>query len=325
LPPFAHPSTGVPRFPNRCPVRSPRRWRRPPGTTDSVADGLGNQSFFGPPYLSFGRFGSGSNLPGYMFATASFAHTFKNDFSNTDDELSQSDVSIWLPLVPLNYDRFHLIAGFGYRSTWTDSTIPELLPENDLNAFRFPIAFVHDISERWIWGGFVMPAYAGEASSWNTDGFSFSAVLGVAHAYSRYFNIAGGLYYYNGFGDQFVLPGVAFTWRPNANTEVYLMPPFGGVTYMAGDWMLGLYGHYDPATYNVSADEEAPNRDVRLFNFRVGAKVERQLYGFAYAYLAGGYSFGRNLEITRQGTDDHILDENIKAAPYILFGINGRF
>ena len=283
------------------------------------------QNLLGMPSFSFGRMGAATDLPGYAVGTAYHLHQFKSDFEDGGGDLRSDDFSLWTPVLPVNLGDFHLFGFASYRATWFRSSLPELLPGNDLNVFRFPVAFVHDVSERWMWGGFVMPGYGGAASSWNSEGFSLSALLGAAYAWSPRFNLGAGVLYYTGFNQSYVAPGVGFTWRPVDDWELFLIPPSAGITCSINEkTLLSAGGTYDSARWNFAADGAAPERNIHIRRVRVGLKLERQIGGPVWGYVSGGYSLFRKLEIEdRDGT--LLREEDIEPAPYVQVGVNARF
>lgn len=297
---------------------------------DSVAETLppategefGEQDWFGPPYIRFGRKNADSSLPGYAFAAGSYTYRAETDFDSLPGEVSSDDFSIWAPYAAINKEEFHLFAFINYSATKYDTSVPNLLTEDTLQAIYAPVVFIHDISEDWIWGGMVMPSYSGSDSS--SDNFAISAALGVGYGYSDNLDLFAGVYYYHGFGEDYILPGAAFIWRPAPRWEAYLLPPIGGVSYSINDrWMVSLYGQYHSPTWHVKADSDGPDRDINVSSLRIGAKVEYNLHGWLWAFAGAGYSIGQELDI--EDTDDHTLQkDDIDATPFVQIGFTLR-
>jgi hypothetical protein len=106
---------------------------------------------------------------------------------------------------------------------------------------------------------------------------------------------------------------------------VFLLPPTGGVSYSIDDrTVLSLIGSYDSGRWNIAADGAGPERNVYVRNVRAGVKLERHLFGLAWGYLHGGYSFLRKLEIDDQD-ENSLVDEDIKPGPFLQVGLNARF
>jgi hypothetical protein len=302
---------------------------------DSVADTIAptteesvdKQKWFGPPYIKFGRNFSNSLLPGYTIGTASYTHKFTSDFDDQSlGDVSSDIFSIWAPFLALNNDQYHLFAWINYGSNkykvGNNSSV-NLLPESTMQSIYMPVVFIHDVSEKWLWGGMVMPTYSGTGS--NSDNFAISGAVGVGYTYSPDLQLFGGVYYYNGFNDDTILPGAGFIWRPNDRWEAFLLPPIGGVSYSINDNLLvGLYGQYESPTWHAEADDLGPKRDVNMKSLRIGLKLEYHIHEWFWAYAAGGLSMGQTLEV--ENSHNHKLQKSdIDASPYVQVGLNIRF
>lgn len=294
-------------------------WARPISTTP-VED---SQPFFGAPQLSFGRGGSASDLPGYTFGTALWLHQFDADFDTLGGEVDADDFSVWLPVAPLNFGNMHLVTMFNYRSTRFNTSVPNMLTDETLHTLRMPVVLLNDASEDWLWGGMIMPSFSGDLGS--SDNFSIAAAVGAGYVFSPTLKIFGGAYYSHGFDDDFLIPGFMFTWRPTPKWEAYLLGPIGGVTYSINDsWLISVFGQYDAPTWHVDADALGPDRDIKVSSMRVGLKVEHRFNDLCWAYLAGGLSFARNLEIEDLQSNS-LQEDDIDAAPFVQFGLNLRY
>ncbi len=294
--------------------------------TPCADSGFESQSWYGPPHLQFARNDSDTNLPGVPLAMISYSHTFSGDFDRLPGDVSMDRFSFWAPVAPLNYNDMHLFAFFNYTATRYDTSAPEnalMLPEDTLNSLWLPLLFVHDVSSQWMWGAMVMPTYAGSSSS--SDNFTISAALGAGYSYSPNLEIFAGAYYAHDYGDDFIIPGIAFTWRPAPRWKTYLMGPAAGVSYSVNDNLLvSLYGRYNSSTWYVKADGSGPDRNVSMSSMRVGLKAECQLHSKLWGYLAGGYAFAQELDV--DDTDnDRIQKSDIDPSPFIECGLNLRF
>jgi len=302
---------------------------------DSVADTIApatdehvsNQKWFGPPYIKFGRNSSSTLLPGYTVGTAAYTHKFTSDFDDKSlGDVSSDIFSIWAPFLALNREQYHLFAWINYGTNKYkvgNNTSLNMLPESTMQSIYMPVVFIHDISEKWLWGGMVMPTYSGTGS--NSDNFAISGAAGVGYTYSPQLQLFGGVYYYNGFNDDLLLPGAGFIWRPNERWEVTLLPPIGGVSYSINDNLLvSLYGQYESPTWHAEADDLGPKRDVNMKSLRIGLKLEYNIHEWFWAYAAGGLSMGQSLEV-ENSNNDTLQKSDIDASPYVQVGLNIRF
>ena len=302
---------------------------------DSVADSIapvidesaGQQKWFGPPYIKFGRNNSDTLLPGYTVGTASYTHKFTADFDDKSlGDVSSDIFSIWVPFLALNKDQYHLFAWINYGTNkykvGNDAGI-NMLPESTMQSIYLPVVYIHDVSENWLWGGMVMPSYAGTHS--NSDNFAISGAVGVGYTYSPNLQLFGGAYYYTGFNDQLFIPGAGFIWRPNDHWEAFILPPIGGVSYSINDnWLVSLYGQYETPTWHAEADELGPDRNVNMRSLRIGLKLEYNLHEWIWAYAAGGLSMGQALKVDN-ANNDTLQKSDIAASPYVQVGLNIRF
>ncbi len=169
----------------------------------------------------------------------------------------------------------------------------------------------------------IMPSFSGDLSS--SDNFSISAAVGAGYVFSPTLKIFGGAYYTHGFGEDTIIPGLMFTWRPTPKWEAYFMGPMGGINYSVNEnWVVSAFGQYDSPTWHIDADAFGPDRDIKVSSLRVGLKLERRFNDLCWAYLAGGYSFARELEI--EDVYNHSLQEDdIDAGPFVQFGLNLRY
>ncbi len=302
---------------------------------DSVADSIAPttedssayQSFFGPPYIKFARRNSDTLLPGYTIGTSSYLHRFSSDFDKSGlGEVSADEFSLWTPIAAFNKDDFHLFAWIGYdalKYNVKNNSTANLLTEHTLQSISMPIVFIHDVSEKWLWGAMVMPTYAGTNSS--SDNFAISVAAGAGYTYNPDLEVFAGVYYYNGFGDDLLIPGVAFIWRPAPRWEAYLLPPIGGVTYSVTDkFLLNFFGQYDAPTWHVNSDKHGPDRDISMNGLRLGLRAEYHVGSFFWAYAAGGVAVGQTMEI--EDADDNTLQKSdIDPSPFVQVGLNIRF
>ena len=304
---------------------------------DSVSDSIapvidsdttaGQQDWFGPPYIKFARKNSDTLLPGYTVGTTSYTHRFTSDFDQSElGDVSSPRFSFWTTVAAFNQEEFHLFAWLGYGANKYETggnSVPNLLTDHTMQSLSMPIVFLHDISQKWLWGAMVMPSYSGTHSS--SDNFSISVAAGVGYTYSPSLEVFAGVYYYNGFGDDLIIPGAAFIWRPAPRWEVFLLPPIGGVSYSVNEkFLISFYGQYDSPTWHVKADKNGPDRDIQMSGLSLGLKGEYHLGSYFWAYAGAGVTVGQELDI--EDTDNHTLqNSDVDMSPFIQIGLNARF
>lgn len=299
-------------------------WAQDLTTTPDAGTPEIRQNVFGAPVLKFGRDAAGSMLPGYTVGTVAYRHQFESDFDSLPGEVSSDQITAGIPILPLNFGSTHIIAGLLYEGTKFNTTGTTMLTEDSLHDISLPVVFLNDHSEKWIWGGMVMPSFSGDLSS--SENFAISAAAGVGYAFSPTLTLAGGVYYSHGIDDDnFVIPGVVFTWRPNDRIEVFFFGITGGISYAINeDLIVSLFGEYDPAEWHVEADEYGPDRNIEVDTFSVGLKLERRISELFWIRASGGYSFAREMTIENL-KGSKIQESDIDGGPFVQAGLNLRF
>jgi len=293
-------------------------------TVPDAEASIGGQNWFGPPYIQFARKNSDTILPGYAVGTMSYTHRFTSDFDSLPGDISSDQFNLWTPVMGFNRDELHLFAWLGYGANKYDTSVPNLLTDHTMQSLSMPIVFIDDVSEKWLWGAMVMPSYAGTDST--SDNFSISVAAGVGYSYSSDLEVFAGVYYWNGFGDDLIIPGAAFIWRPAPRWEAFLLPPIGGVSYSVNEnWLLSLYGQYDSPTWHVSADAMGPSRDINMSSLRIGVKAEYQMHKVLWAYLGAGVSMFQQLEVEGTAFNNTLQKSDIDVSPFVQVGLNVRF
>jgi len=264
-----------------------------------------------------------SKLPGRTLGTIGYRHEFSSDFDSLAGDVSVNDASLWGPLPPFKVGDINVMSFFGYRWTQFDTSTNNLLSEDSLQILRLPVVALYEPADKWIAGAMVMPSYSGDLSS--SDNFSISAALGAGYKVNSEFTLFGGVYYSDGFDDSTIIPGLAFTWNPNDNWDVFLLGPFGGIRYSVNDsWTLTLEGQYDAPTWHVEADSSGPDRDITMSSFRLGLKSEHRMGRFGWGYLSAGYIFAREVDIENLSSDT-LQKDDIDSGAYIQTGFNLKF
>lgn len=283
----------------------------------------GSSGFFNSPVLKFGSGRGEPGGPGIPVGNLSYTHLFSSDFDTFDGDVSVDEFSLITPLASIKVGGAYVIPMLTYRSTQFDTDATTLLTEDTLHQIRVPIAVLYEPTDRWIVGGMVMPAFAGDLG--NSDNFSISGALGAGYEYSSELSIFGGVYYFNGYDESYAIPGLGFTWNPNDQWQVYFLGPVAGVSYNVNDrWTVSLTGQYISPTWNVEADELGPDRDITVKGMRVGLKTEHHLGKYAWGYATVGYSFLREMEIEDLDSNE-LQQDDIDAGLFLETGLTIRF
>jgi opacity protein-like surface antigen len=294
-----------------------------PAETVAVSDAANRGFRVGRPDFQFGRVPGDSKLPGYPLASFSYLHQFEADFDSSEGNLSFNEASLWAPVLPAGYDDLYLFVMLGYRYTEFDTSVVNVVPSDGLHTIRLPIVLLNDCSEDWFLGAMVMPTFAGDLSS--DDGFYISAAAGGGRSFGPHLRVLGGIYYSHIYGEETVIPGIMFSWRPAPDWELYFYGPMGGISYrVSDDWILSLSGRWNSPEWNVQADSRGPGRDIELSGLRVGLKLEGRLYDRIWGFVTGGVTILQEMKIEDESGRD-LLDEDIDSAVFVRTGLNFRF
>ena len=238
-------------------------------------------------------------------------------------EVQADEFTLMTPLASIRVGDAYVIPMLSYRWNEFSTSTPNLLPESSLHQIRMPIAVLYQPADRWLVGGMIMPAFAGDLS--NSDNFSIAGALGAAYEYSDDLTILGGLYYFNGYDESYTVGGPGFLWKATDKLQAYWMGPIAGLSYSVNDnWNLSLTAKYDSPIWNVEPDDLGPERDISITSVQVGLKSEHKLGKYLWGYATVGYSFLREMEIedlksTPLQTDD------IDSGLFVETGLTLRF
>jgi len=292
-----------------------------PLTNDARPTGWGR--LMEVPDFNFGNSSGDRNGPGLPLAQISYGHFFSANFDTLGGDMIADEFTLRAPLASLRIGDAYVIPMLTYRWNQFSTSTPNLLPESTLHQIRMPIAILYQPADRWLIGGMVMPAFSGDLR--NSDNFSIAGALGAASQYSDDLTILGGLYYFNGHDESYVVGGPGFMWQATDKLQAYLMGPIAGLNYNVNDkWSLSLTARYDSPIWNVEGDALGPERDISINSIQVGLKSEHKLGKYAWGYATVGYAFLREMEI--EDLDSNALQtDNIDSGLFVEAGLTLRF
>lgn len=292
-----------------------------PVTTDSRPTGWGR--LMEVPDFNFGSSSGDDNGPGIPLAQISYIHYLSSDFDTLGGDITGDEFTLRTPLASIRVGEAYVIPMLTYRWNEFSTSTPNLLPESTLHQIRMPIAVLYQPSDRWLVGGMIMPAFAGDFSS--SDNFSIAGALGAAYQYNDDLTLLGGLYYFNGYDESYVVGGPGFRWQATDKLQAYLMGPIAGLDYTVSDnWLLSLSARYDSPIWNVEADSAGPDRDISITSLQVELKSEHKLGKNIWGFAAVGYSFLRDLEIEDLNSNA-LQTDDIDSGLFIETGLTLRF
>ena len=292
----------------------------------TTADRIGSTSeysgwHYGTDNMDFFK---GVGLHGIPIGELSYTALFDGDYSSLPGDVSAQEFSLLAPILPLSNGRLRLLVYLSYTATSFDTSVPNLLTEDTLHSLSVPVALLYEHSDKWMFGGIVLPGLSGDLSS-ASDAFSFSAFAGFGYKAAPNLRWFGGVFYNDGFGDNLVIPGVGLMWNPSPDLAVTILPPLAEINWrFQEDYLLTLFARYASTTWNVNADSAGPARDITMTSTRVGLRLERHLTERLWAQVSVGYAFGREMQIENLNNTT-LQRDNIDPAPFVQIGLNLRY
>lgn len=279
----------------------------------------------GAPHLEFFTRSQSdtTNLPGYFIGNASYEHQFASDFDSLPGDVSSDEFFLFGPLLPLNYNDWHLISVFLYTQTQFETSTPNLIPNSTLHSLSVPIVLLKEQGDEWVWGAMVMPSWNGDFDA--SDNSTIATAAGVGYKFSDDFRFLAGAYYSHTYGNDFFIPAVQLIYRPCKNVEAYILGNIGGVSYSVNeDWFLGASARFTSPTWKVQADAAGPERTVNVPKINLALRSEHRLYKNIWGNVSLGYSFARSLTVEDMNNNT-LSESDIKAGPFATVGLNYRF
>jgi hypothetical protein len=268
--------------------------------------------------------GANAERADILLGQVTYMSLFDADYDTLPGSVSLNEFSLLAPILPLSNGRLRLLTYLTYGATMFDTSVPNLLPEDTLHSIRLPIIFLYDYSEEWLFGAMVMPGISGDLEN-TSDAFTFSAFAGAGYKVSPTLSLLGGVFYADGFGDDFLAPGVGVIWNPSPDWSVNIMPPFASVRWnFQEDYYLSMFARFDSTTWNVGADATGPDRDVNMSSTRVGLRLERRLTERLWGQISAGYNLGREMQIENLNNLT-LQQDDIDPSPFVQIGINLRY
>ncbi|MFC4992370.1 DUF6268 family outer membrane beta-barrel protein [Rubritalea tangerina] len=295
-------------------------------TTEPIIDSSPPEGFYiGAPHLEFFTRSQSTttDLPGYFVAYAGYQHQFASDFDSLPGDVKSDEFSFLAPVLPLNYNDWHLISFLYYTQLEFKTSSPNLLPNTNLHSINLPIAIVKEHGHEWISGAFVMPSWNGDFDAGDNDGIAAGAGLG--YVFNPDFRFLVGAYYSHYYGNDFLIPVVQLIYRPCTDVEAYILGPIAGVSYSVNeDCFLGLSARFSSPTWKVKADQYGPERTINVGKVNLAFRAEHRLYKNIWGGIDLGYSFARSLKV--EDLNNNTLQESdIKPGPFASISINYRY
>lgn len=159
----------------------------------------------------------------------------------------------------------------------------------------------------------------------NSEDVIFSLLAAVAYKFSDSFSLLAGGYYSQDFGDAQVFPGVGFIWDVSERWTMSLLPPRARLSYAPNDsWRFAIEGYPDGGGWSVEA-ANGEQAGLERKAWRAGARIERKIANDGWAYVGGGWAFGRELRIEEEDSGRLLLESDVDGGAFFAVGLSFGF
>ena len=122
-----------------------------------------------------------------------------------------------------------------------------------------------------------------------------------------------------------MLPGIGFIWEINSQWTASLLPPRVRIAYSpSSDWRFSLEAYPDGGFWSVeTADGEQASLERKAL--RTGVRVERKIADNSWAYVSGGWAFGREIRIEEENGGRVPFESDVDDGAYLAVGLTFGF
>lgn len=202
---------------------------------------------------------------------------------------------------PINFGPdLSLLPTFGYEATFLryDGTLPGFpLQDEDLHTLELPLFLIHSKDgSPWICGAYLRPALSTDFDHIDSDDIFVDAAVGAAYKFSDSLYIGGGLAIQDAFGNEELIPGIAFLWAPTEDLTFQLLGPmFSAVWEATPDWKFSVDVRTAGGEWNI--DDNNRSRTLDFTSYRAGVHVHRRLVDKWWIEGGAGVTFANEMDL----------------------------
>ena len=194
--------------------------------------------------------------------------------------------------------------GLDYSLVDLDINSPEQSWSGQLHALYLPVSFTHrPENSRWFFLGQAAPGLRTDFESIDSDDFAFRSFVAAMRQINDTLVFGVGAYVSYDVDETFAVPGIGFTWKPNDEWLVSLIPPQLAVSYEpSDDWIFSL--SVRPRSFMADLDEGPGAPDLAKVKYgRLGLTAKRRLLQDPGIWLSltAGYTLYSEVELQRDG------------------------
>lgn len=189
---------------------------------------------------------------------------------------------------------------FRYEGTFLryDGTLPGFpLKDEDLHSLELPLYLIHTTpSSPWICGAYLRPALSTDFQHVDSDDIFVDAAIGAGYKFSNSFYLGGGLAIQDAFGNEELIPGIAFLWTPREDITLQLLGPVFTAEWKATpDWKLSVDVRAAGGAWNI--DDNHQSRTIDFTSYRAGLHVHRRLMDTWWLEGGAGITFANEMDL----------------------------
>ncbi|WP_265594805.1 DUF6268 family outer membrane beta-barrel protein [Haloferula sp. BvORR071] len=227
---------------------------------------------------------------------------FNMEFDKSLGELDVWQVELHTFLSkPINFGPdLTFLPTFRYEGTFLryDGTLPGFpLKDEDLHSIELPLYLIHTTpSSPWICGAYLRPALATDFDHIDSDDIFVDAAIGAGYKFSDSFYLGAGLAIEDAFGNEELIPGLAFLWSPTPDLTFQLLGPvFDAVWNATPDWRVGVDIRAAGGAWNI--DDNNISRTIDFSSYRAGVHVHRRLVDTWWLEGGAGITFANEMNL----------------------------
>lgn len=255
-----------------------------------------------------------------MVAGYEVQDTFDFDSSTAELDASRfSLVSFLSKPLPIG-GNWRFLPALDYGVTMLDfGNTPAGFPVGDEDLHKLGLHAVfyhHSPGSRWIYGGWGRANFASDCQDIGSDDFYYDVAVGAGYRITDRFLLGLGVAGLELGGDESILAGPGFYWKPSDTVDVSLIGILFNATWRpTEDWATAL--RFRPFGNSWNIDNAGVSQQIDLTSYTLRLHLERRLYRDLWVSVGAGYAFADDFEVrNRSGrtifSDD--LDGGFSAA-----------
>jgi hypothetical protein len=246
-----------------------------------------------------------------------------HDTHDFEDGRGDADFSVLEARAPVYFREMgngaKVALGVDYALTNLDVTAGDYSWGGELHALYLPISYAHrPEGSRWFFLAQAAPGLRTDFNDIDGDDFAFRTFASAMRQINDELVLGVGAFFSYDVDEIFAVPGIGFTWKPNDQWLVSLIPPQFAVSWIpSDDWNVSAI--FRPRSFLADINEDANNSpDIASVSYgRVSLAVRHRIFNSPdlWLNLNAGYTVYSEVELQRSGQSmfDGDLDQGFFA------------